>query len=166
MKGGGPKSSKSYQRSLWMPPYLVIAVIVYLVWTKIAVVPFWLLANAHGNRSLDVRLLPKSRRISSPLFLTAWHGSGFDDCVGSFGTSGNKEKTVFFCNCSLHNVKDRLSIFIVHFTRNFNPQRNPIQYFLTKMYFPNSMISDFNKKTSQYFPLLPSLAEKTGWYLP
>ena len=77
-----------------------------------------------------------------------------------------ERKTVFFCNCSLHNVKDRLSIFIVHFTRNFNPQRNPIQCFLTKMYFPNSMISDFNKKTSQYFPLFPSLAEKTGWYLP
>ena len=120
-----------------MSPYLVIAVIVYLVWTKIAVVPFWLLANAHGNRLLDVRLLPKSRRISSPLFLTAWHGSGFDDCVGSFGTSGKKErKTVFFCNCSsLHNVvKDRLSIFIVHFTRNFNPQPNPI--FFDKNVFP------------------------------
>ena len=38
-----------------------------------------------------------------------------------------ERKTVFFCNCSLHNVKDRLSIFIVHFTRNkFNLL--PIQF--------------------------------------
>ena len=42
----------------------------YLVSTKIAVVPFWLLANARGDR-LEARLLPKSHRISSPLFLTA-----------------------------------------------------------------------------------------------
>ena len=70
----------------------------YLVSTKIAVVPFWLLANARGDR-LEARLLPKSHRISSPLFLTAWHGSCSDDCVGSFGKS-ERERGIF-CNLLL-----------------------------------------------------------------
>ena len=70
---------------------------------RIVAVPFWFFVGGeidgedpdYWKRARQC-LPPKSHQISSPLFVTAWHGFDSDDCAEFFGKSAKESSKIIF----------------------------------------------------------------------